>query len=153
MTKDKRKKKKHIPKISEVGKEKHIPEFKFHDSGLRCWQLGDLVLDPEAAFTWANCQDITKTLCKLGELEGKGFDELSRQGSHPVGLTGLTKAGMIAVQSKYKLPPEEIFSLRLSGAERVICLSHGCVMKVVWWDPTHDFVWTKQRHKEKDRAT
>lgn len=58
-------------------------------------------------------------------------------GSHPVPLDNLTTEAVRRLEEIGQADVDELFSLRLSGKERIWGIRDRHILKVLWWDPDH----------------
>lgn len=98
------------------------------------------MLDVEGPFGWHQCQPHDKYLEIFKwkkNLESMTRDEFIKTGSHQIPSYQLSKeAKDRLVELKYD-DFEVLFSLRLTGRNRVWCIPDDNIMRVLWWDPDH----------------
>lgn len=119
-------------------------QWKFH----RCCLNNPLSIARDDWNIWEH-----KILPKLIEFQEMTWQELintpkGRGGGskhHNVGLDRLTEKG-IKILEDSKIDCDEVFSLRLSGTERIIGLLSLGVLEILCYDPDHKFVKSKKKH-------
>lgn len=73
----------------------------------------------------------------LAEFEGKTWDQIIAAGSHKIECARLCDAARTRLVDIGHDDLDEIMSFHLTGASRVWCVHDGSIMRVLWWDPTH----------------
>lgn len=58
--------------------------------------------------------------------------------SHYVPIENLSTAAQRRLQELHQDDVDELFSLRLSGTERVWGIMQGRVLRIIWYDPDHE---------------
>lgn len=126
-------------KKQKVAKKSHDPNRDFENPA---WQFN--LLDWEGPWGWRiigtdKWQDI---LTKLGHFETRTWADIkSHTGSHAVLIADCPNSQVIQRLTEIKLDDiDELFSLRLSGKERVWGILDEHIFKFLWWDPNHK-VW------------
>jgi hypothetical protein len=101
------------------------------------------ILDFEGPFGWTRCASVDK-LCevvkKLGEREHMTWTQIESsqsQKSHFVDIDTLSKEARERLAEINQDDVDQVFSLRLSGKERVIGIRDRWILKILWWDPEH----------------
>jgi len=122
-----------------VAKKSHDPNREIEEP---VWQFN--LLDWDGKWGWRNIkankwQDI---LSKLGHFETRTWADIkSHTGSHLVLMIDCPNSQVIQRLTELKLDDiDELFSLRLSGKERIFGILDGHIFKILWWDPNHE-VW------------
>jgi hypothetical protein len=100
--------------------------FKRADSGWKCaWK--DL---PHA--------DVHGILQQLSSAEGMSWAEHGRHGSHNVEIFKLAPEARGRLKQLRLDDLEALYSLRLTGKNRVWGVRDHHILRVMWWDPDHD---------------
>ena len=84
---------------------------------------------------------------KLGDFETMTWGQIQGgdTGSHLVEMAGCPNRDTLRRLAELRLDDiDTMFSLRLSGAERIWGILDGNVLKLLWYDPNHT-VWPTQR--------
>ena len=91
-------------------------------------------------------ETLKKVIERLTGFETITWDDLRRSGSHPVSIGDLIKEARDRLQ-KLKIDDlDELYSLRISGRERLWGMRIGNVFSVLWWDPEHAVCPSNKKH-------
>jgi hypothetical protein len=107
------------------------------------------MLDEAGPFGWHQCDSHEKyfeILVKKKAFEGMTFSDLGKNGSHNVESWKLCKEAKDRLAELSLDDIEQLYSLRLTGTNRVWCLLQGSVMRVLWWDPNHQVCPSIKKH-------
>lgn len=85
-------------------------------------------------------------LAKLAQVETMTWAELLSTGSHPISVTDISRAARQHLGELGLEEVEELFSLRLSGRERVWGIRDRHRFKVLWYDPDHTVYPVEKKH-------
>lgn len=136
------------PKFGAKVDETKQAKFKSPDSPIKfSWSFS--ILDSDGPYGWHQCQSHEKfleILKKKGSFEKMTWSDLGQQGSHRVEVYKLSKDAQKRLQDIKLDDCEELFSFRVTGPNRVWCLQHGELMRVLWWDPDHQVCPSKLKH-------
>lgn len=147
-----KKKKKNIPNSAlggssskEVRKAENVPEN--FDSFTPSWQFH--LLDCEGPFGWNNVEpdfiwDIFSN--RIKDKEHINWSQLKTSGSHNVALDQLCKDALKRLKEIKQDDLDELFSLRISGKERIWGIRDRYTLKVLWWDPEHAVCPSQKKH-------
>jgi hypothetical protein len=83
--------------------------------------------------------------CKLRQFEGMAWDEIERGGSHSVEVGKIIPEARKRLED-LKISHDPLFSLRLSGKERIWGYRVGNVLSIIWWDPEHKICPSHKKH-------
>lgn len=85
---------------------------------------------------------------KLACLETMSWAEIknAKKQHHPVSREKLSKQAQQRLMELKQDDIDELFSLRLSGKERVYGVRDQRVLKLLWWDPNHEIYPSKKKH-------
>lgn len=111
------------------------------------WHLG--TLDRKGPYGWHNVDVDTmwrRIHCKLSAIESLTWSELASQGSHAVPVADLCKDARTRLSDIQQDDLDDLYSLRLSGKERIWGIRDRHVLKVIWWDPNHEVCVSKKKH-------
>lgn len=106
--------------------------------GPLAWRIG--IMDHDGPFGWSQLTDAAKlreVISKLHEFEHKPWAEITKGGSHPIECSRLCKEAKDRLKKISQDDVEELMSFRLTGKNRVWCIRHLNVMRILWWDPDH----------------
>lgn len=85
-------------------------------------------------------------LQKLGQLEAFSEQELRAQGSHYIAKGDVIQDAKKRLEQLKLDDVDELYSLRLSGANRVFSIRRNNVMCLLWWDPEHEICPSAKRN-------
>jgi len=107
---------------------------------LIAWRIQDL--DPEGGWGWQDVSRATvveRILYKLAHFETMTFPDIERavKGSHNVSYDQLCRDAQKRLEERGLEDLDQLFSLRLSGKERIWGIREGNVLRILWWDPKH----------------
>lgn len=108
------------------------------EGGALAWRIS--ILDREGPFGWNQLTDPAKLheiITKLHEYEDKQWADIIKMGSHPVERHRLCKEARDRLKDIDQDDVDELMSFRLTGKNRVWCIRHLNVMRILWWDPKH----------------
>src|SRR5680860_208464 len=97
---------------------------------------------PEGGWGWQNVSRATvveRILYKLAHFETMTFPDIERavKGSHNVSYDQLCRDAQKRLEERGLEDLDQLFSLRLSGKERIWGIREGNVLRILWWDPKH----------------
>ena len=106
-------------------------------------------MDFDGSWTWhsANHWDVLGQIHeKLKHFETMTWAEISKatggrtvgNNSHFVSVDDITSEAQKRLKTLGHKDVSEIYSLRLTGRQRVWGIRAGRVLKVLWWDPNHE---------------
>lgn len=90
-------------------------------------------------FGWRDVpsNELNKLITRLAEFEDKNWEGISKTGSHRIACDILSADARERLNDINKNDLDELMSFRVDGTSRVWCICDGSIMKVLWWDPTH----------------
>jgi hypothetical protein len=92
-------------------------------------------------------QDIlVEIVNKLKTLERSTWMEIERGGSHFIPINGIIKEARQRLEQLKIDDAEALFSLRVSGKERIWGLRSNDVFTFLWWDPDHKVCPSNKSH-------
>ncbi len=102
----------------------------------------------DGPFGWSNIQGpkLREVAGKLAEFEKRTWADILGGDSHEILLDSLCKDAKKRLRELKLDDFDHVLSLRLSGAERVICILSNNVAYVLWWDPEHDVCPYTKKH-------
>lgn len=145
------KKEKKIPNIDnyetkkEVRQSVGIPES--YDKCLPSWKFH--LIDREGKWGWNKLSpeliwDILSN--RLNEKEHLNWSTLKESGSHNISIDKLAKDARKRLKEIGQADIDEMFSLRLSGKERIWGIRDRYTLKIVWWDSAHEICPAVKKH-------
>jgi|APSaa5957512622_1039677.scaffolds.fasta_scaffold111010_2 hypothetical protein len=90
-----------------------------------------------------NLQDL---LQKLFESQRLTWQELRKKGSHPIDITALIADAQKRLCEIKKDDLDQLYSLRLTGKNRVWGIKEGNILWLLWWDPSHSICPSLKKH-------
>jgi hypothetical protein len=113
------------------------------------WQIH--LLDFEGPWGWGDMDaDTLKYIHgKLAQFETMTWAEINHPntGCHPIKIKDLcSEAQKRLTELKVIRFEEELFSLRLSGKERLWGIRERHFFKILWWDPRHEVYPVSKKH-------
>ena len=103
------------------------------------WQIGSMDIFPESPWGW---KEISKEKLwdnlfpKLQAFETMTWSELGENGSHSVSFDSLIPKAQKRLEDLKIDDIDELYSLRLTGKERIWGVRDRNILKLLWWDPT-----------------
>lgn len=107
------------------------------------------MLDDTGPFGWHRCDShemYLEILKKKKNFESMTFTDLRQGGSHSVEVWKLCKDAQDRLADLNLDDLEELYSFRLTGTNRLWCIRHASIMRVLWWDPEHQVCPSGKRH-------
>jgi hypothetical protein len=107
------------------------------------------IVDFEGPFGWLECKPRVKlrdVIQKLGNFESMKWHEIEGSQSHFISVESLSKPAQDRLLEIGQEDIDQVFSLRLMGAERVIGIRDRWILKLLWWDPNHEVCPSKLKH-------
>jgi len=98
------------------------------------------MLDKEGPFGWQNvpsAASFLEILDKKKNIESMPLAQIGQAGSHNISIDKLCKEAQKRLEERHWDDIGELYSIRISGKERIFCYLDGLVMRVIWWDPDH----------------
>lgn len=101
------------------------------------WRFSEVDLGGE--WGWNKLSDGSRKdiVSKLGVFEKMNWDEIIRQGSHPIQVEKVIKDAKDRLREINRDDIDELMSFRISGKRRLWCINRSNIMHVLWWDPGH----------------
>lgn len=147
------KNKKKIPKYlledsgstKEIRLDSNIPNSfdKFEPS----WKFN--LIDNAGPWGWnnINTDEIWDILSnQINQKEHINWSTLKEAGSHNIEISKLTKEAQKRLTEIGYNDIDELFSLRLSGKERIWGIRDRFALKIIWWDPKHEVCPSNKKH-------
>ncbi len=141
----KKPKQKHNPSRSKspngIEAAKCIPNAKF------CWRVDDVDLDGNWGWDKPNSDILFKTIIpKLHNFESMNWAEVEGAENHFISCEFICKDAQNRLKDLNKSDLEEIFSLRISGKQRIFGVRIGFALHLLWWDPKHEVCPSNKKH-------
>jgi hypothetical protein len=133
-----------VPTVKKAAKFSNDPDVK---GGPISWRFSHA--DKGGPFPWTCFEDaatMTEVMERLSNVEGLSETALRESGSHPIDVYKLSKDARTRLEQLEHDDLDSIFSLRVTGERRVICIHHGNIMRVLWYDPKHQVCPSIKKH-------
>lgn len=83
---------------------------------------------------------------KLKAFERSTWPEIERAGSHFIEVSAIIRDAQRRLEALKLDDTSDLFSLRLSGTERLWGLRSNDVFSLLWWDPDHQVCPAQLKH-------
>jgi hypothetical protein len=141
---------KRIPALEELRQEKKPRASPQEDWWAKtpAWRISRLEMSDPFGWHELNEETLHEVRGKLGQFESMTLNEIfvtARSRNHSVQVANLcSKAKQRLVE--LKLVVDEIYSLRLSGEQRIWCTLFENILTILWWDPKHQVCPAPKKH-------
>lgn len=92
----------------------------------------------------ASC--IRRVMGSLKSYETMTWSEIEGRRNHFIKLSDCVKEARDRLQELQHDDVDELFSLRITGAERVFGIREMSVLSILWWDPGHQVCPSPKKH-------
>jgi hypothetical protein len=89
---------------------------------------------------------LVEVLGKLKNFEQLLWGDIFKAGSHDVQVSDIIKEANDRLVELSLDDMAELYSLRLSGKERIYGIKEGGILRIIWWDPNHEICPSKKKH-------
>lgn len=110
------------------------------------WTLQHLDFDGPWCCKKADPGTLLRIVERLQALESMTWSEIEGRSSHVVKVTQLAKKARARLANMRQDEVEELFSVRLTGRERIWGIRAGSVLHLLWWDPMHQVCPSHKKH-------
>lgn len=120
---------------------------KSFDSYEPSWKFN--LIDNNGSWGWSNISgdEIWIILSsRINQKEQMSWANLKASGSHNVEISTLTKEAQKRLTELGHNDIDQLFSLRLSGKERIWGIRDRFALKIIWWDPEHEVCPSPKKH-------
>ncbi len=83
---------------------------------------------------------------KLGQFESMTWFQIDAAGSHPIEVYKLIKVARDRLEELKLDDFDELYSLRLTGTQRLWGIRDRNVFRALWWDPEHEICPSPKKH-------
>lgn len=118
-----------------------------NDAKVIAWHLR--TIDQHGPYGWGKIEKTTlwaSVLSKVTSLESTTWADLMNNGSHPIPVKDLCQAARSRLKKIKQDDVDELFSLRLTGKQRIWGIRDQNILKVLWWDPEHEVCPSAKSH-------
>jgi hypothetical protein len=98
------------------------------------------MIDLGGPWGWSNVQEaeLVEIQEKLGHLEAESWASLSGDRHHRVRVAQIIGDAQARLRQIARDDLDHLWSIRLTGRNRVWGILHGSAFYVLWWDPRHE---------------
>jgi hypothetical protein len=107
------------------------------------------IIDRAGPWGWNNAnkrETWDNILEKMSIFETMMWAEIERNGSHDISLSDLCSEARKRLTRIKQDDVDEIFSLRLTGKQRIWGIRDRNILKIIWWDPDHSVCPSGKKH-------
>lgn len=112
------------------------------------WRFG--LLDLRGPWGWLNIQQkklVEEILEKLKHFESMTWSEIERSNNnHSISLNSIAKEAQDRLRERQLDDLEYLYSIRLSGRERIWGRRDNEAFYIIWWDPEHSVYPVFKKH-------
>jgi hypothetical protein len=136
----------------------NVPQFQKHPRGAEvlelikkkqfCWRLEEIDWDGPWGWSQASSDEILRTIVpKLHNYESMTWAEIEGpSGSHAVDFDKLCSEAQARLGEIGRGQLDSLFSVRVTGEERVWGFKDVAILRVIWWDPGHSVCPSEKKH-------
>ena len=111
------------------------------------WRFSCVDNQKNSPFRWPTGQEIEHDIInKLRDFESMHWEEIKRSQHHAIKKDKLSPQARKQLREIKQDDIDEVFSFRCSAKARIIGISDGNVIKLLWWDPEHGVCESTKRH-------
>lgn len=106
------------------------------------WHFGRMELDNSSDWCWNTCLSINMTnevFKKLLDYERMKLSEVQDGKNHRVDIEGLNKKAIRELEEKKLNDIDCLHSFHINATTRFYCIPLGNIMKLLWYDPFHNY--------------
>ena len=115
-------------------------------TGCPAWKIGQADFDGPWCPKRMQKEVFYNIISKLKGFERSTWPEIERGGSHFIPVNSIIGNAQRRLQALKLDDTNDLFSLRLSGTERLWGLRSNDVFSVLWWDPDHQICPSTMKH-------
>jgi hypothetical protein len=95
--------------------------------------------DRDGPYSWGglDAHEMYALMAKLPKFEQMAWDALLGAGCHPIPIPDLCAEAKARLSDLKYDDIDELMSFRISGPKRLWCMREGSLMRVLWWDVSH----------------
>ncbi len=103
-------------------------------------QWSFVLVDIGAQWSFSNMKgpQLAKALRRLGEFEKMTWAAIEQGGSHPIQVTEIISDARKRLVKIRQDDEDVLFSLRMSGKQRIWGIRDRHILRILWWDPNHE---------------
>lgn len=101
------------------------------------FDAGDMDIDMKWGDKKLSLKCIKKILVTVLSFQKMTWTDIRKNGSHTVNIDRLTSKAKKRLRELNLEDVDELYSLRLSGPERLWAVRNNAILRLLWWDPCH----------------
>jgi len=139
---------KKIPKALNSPSETKIPKAGNVPNENSCLEFREGQMDTDGSWGWKNISplQLRGIFRKIFSCQKLTWQNLRTSGSHLVDLKDLYPKAQKRLLQIEKDDQDQLYSLRLSGKERIWGIKDGNIFWLLWWDPNHEVCPSNKKH-------
>jgi hypothetical protein len=117
------------------------------DTETPVWRVS--TIDTGGQWGWNNMNSVTTwngIHSKIASFESMPWTEIYKNGSHPVPVKNLCALARKRLEELQLDDVDRLFSLRLTGKQRIWGFKERNLLKILWWDPNHEVCPSTKNH-------
>lgn len=136
------------PKISGSPTESKIPKMGGFPNENKHLEFRADQMDIDGLWGWEGISalKLKEIFSKIFACQKLTWQDLRTKGSHLVDLKDLSSKAQKRLEKIEKDDQDQLYSLRLSGKERIWGIKDGNIFSLLWWDPNHEVCPSLKRH-------
>jgi len=133
------------PKLAKTPKHKNLSS---NDLNNISWRFSKVDRDGKwkCSLSKLNEQKTKEIIRKLKDFDSMTWGDLKGKRRHSIPATAICKEAKKRLQDIEKDDINELFSIGISGKERIWGIREGDVFSILWWDPDHNVCPSKLRN-------
>jgi hypothetical protein len=139
------KNKKKRPTIGvDITEPKKVPRVSDPALGRPSWRIGRL--DYDGPWCPKKIGDLQPVLQRLKSFETMSWHEMHTTGSHPIPVHSIIPEAQHRLEELHLDDTDDVYSLRINGAQRLWGIKQGDAFLALWWDPEHEVCPAPKKH-------
>jgi len=111
-----------------------------------CWRFSVMDMDGPFSFAGMKARTWRRILEKMRQWDSMTWQELTGDDNHAIPVERLSHEAQSRLIEIGQDDIDEIFSLRMTGRERLIGIRDRHIFRVLWWDPEHHVCPSHKKH-------
>jgi hypothetical protein len=113
-----------------------------------CWRVEELDWEGQWGWSQASRDEILRTIVpKLHNYESMTWAQVEGpSGSHSVEFDQLCPEAQARLTEIGRGELENLFSVRITGEQRVWGIKDVAILRLIWWDPSHSVCPSEKKH-------
>ena len=127
-------------------REKEPREGKFTVSPNPVWQFGRIDFGGPWCPEKLTPQELRNVIGKLGQLESQPWSQIDGDRNHLIRVDQIIKEARKRLLEIKMGDIDELYSLHLTGTQRLWGIRDRNVLRFLWWDPNHEICVCHKKH-------